>query len=61
MAEDNGGRIAAVFAADSKVDVGSGLATEIGSDLNKFANALSTEDKLLVLATLMVRMSEKEP
>ncbi len=34
---------------------------KLRADLNKFANALSTEDKLLVLATLMVRMSEKEP
>ena len=40
MAELDGGRVAAMLAADAQLDVGAGLAAAFGSHLDQLANAV---------------------
>src|SRR5699024_8714880 len=55
VAELNGGRVAAMLAADAQFDVGTGLTAQVGSHLHQFANAVLVQfRKGIVLVDLLV-------
>ena len=61
MAELNGGRIAAVFAADAEVDVRASLTAQFGSHLHELAHAnLIKLGERIVLVNLLVIICAKE-
>ena len=58
MAELNGGRIAAVLAADAEMQVGTGLAAERGRHLDELADAglVETGERVVLIdLTVVVR------
>ena len=61
VAELDGGRVAAMLAADAQLDVGAGLAAAFGSHLDQLANAVliqSGEGIVLIDLVLIVGIQE---